>query len=324
MAIDHSWAHCQKNHKLMPLRSLFFTISMLLFSGQLIAAECDFPFEDNDKTADVWPFLANATLTGVLPVPVALRAGQYSGEPFVPGGQARPELQLWPELLLSADLDGNSGAEKIGILSATLGGSGELIYLLVAQAEQEQFYVLPALLLGDRIKIRSLAVEDQHVVLEIIEAGENQPLCCGTQFSRLLIQLVDGELIIQQHERQGELSLAMIQGKDWYLLERPGDRINAQHPSCMRLSIADHHVELTADGQLFGAKIKEIAPGQMILSDLTPRVESDSTPINRLMNNLMNMTQYNFRAGRLLLSGQVNDRWHRFEFVARPSGESIH
>lgn len=291
-----------------------------LFCVDVFSAECSWPLPNQDQTENVWPYLSNISIGGIFADSVTLRAGQYEGLPFAPGGHARPQLRLWPELLISADLDDKAGDEKIGLLSETSGGSGERVYLIVATYEQGTYHALPAGLLGDRVKVRSMQVRDRQIMLQIIEAGPSQPMCCGTQLAEMNWHLQDGQLVPMDHRVQGELSLETLQGKQWYLLDRPGDRINAMHPSCTRLHLQGDQINLEVNGRLYTALINETSPGNVAIANIRPDLGNSAEPDERLVSQLMAVSQYSFRAGRLLLSGNAKERWLSFEFVALPEG----
>lgn len=296
--------------------SMLILISVLNgFSTSIYAAECSLPLSTKNQNEQIWPYLANSTVKGVFDEPVTLRAGQYQGLPFVTGGQSRPELRLWPELMVSGDLDGKPGDEKIGLLSETSGGSGERLYLLATVSEQGQFHALPAVLLGDRVKVRSMEVHDRQIILHIVEAGPNQPFCCGTQLSQMTWRLKGGRLILKTKTVQGELSIDTLQGKHWYLLDRPGDRLNSLHPSCTQMHIQGRQVRWEIDGQQYSGTINETSPGHIVISDVLSEGQADETPQARLANDLMAVTEYTFRAGRLYLQGRAPKRALSFEFA---------
>jgi len=297
-------------------RAQALLISACCWCMAVDAAECSIIAVNKDQTEQVWPYLSNISVSGVFEEAVTLRAGQYEGAPFVPDSHVRPQLRLWPELLLSADLDGKAGDEKIGLLSETSGGSGERVYLGVANKEGDSFRALPAELIGDRVEVRSMMVQDRNIVMQIIEAGPNQPMCCGTQSTQLIWRLEDGHLILRERLIQGELSLELISGINWVLLDRPGDRLNAVHPSCISLRIQGNRIDLEVDGHSLNGTITETSPGQIVISDVMPELQSNETPYARLIADLITAERYIFRAGRLLLSGNGTDRSVNFEFAA--------
>src|SRR5262245_62862099 len=69
--------------------------------------------------------IENAMYRRVFDEPIALQDGSYAGAPFVEGGDSRPAVVLWTELVALGDLDGTPGDEAAVLLSATSSGSGE-------------------------------------------------------------------------------------------------------------------------------------------------------------------------------------------------------
>ncbi|MGY6277262.1 hypothetical protein [Methylomonas sp. MgM2] len=293
-------------------------ITLCLLSTGVAALECPLPTSGQNHSERVWPYLSNIIVSGIFDEPVTLRAGQYEGLPFVPGGQSRPQLRLWPELLASADLDGQGSEEKLGLISETSGGSGERVYLIVGAERNGEYRALAPALLGDRVKVRSMEVRDRQILLQIVEAGPEQALCCGTQLSQLNWQLQDGQLVLKERLVLGQLSLAVLHNAQWYLLDRPGDRLNAAHPSCTRMHIDGDRLYLEVSGQSYHAVVDEISPGHISVSGVSPEPSSADTPDARLASELLKSSQYTFRAGRLLLSAKDKDRWMNFEFAAFP------
>jgi hypothetical protein len=289
-----------------------------LLGGNAEAAECSLRVADQEHIERVWPALSQITISGVLDAPVTLQQGQYEGPPFVADGQARPQLRLWPEMMVRANLDGIAGDVNIGLLSETSGGSGERVYLVAATPVNGRIHAWPAALLGDRIKVRTLQVRGQQIFIEIIEAGPDQPLCCGTQITQLVWQLDRHGLVLKDRRPQGQLSIDTMQGKHWYLLDRPGDGLNALHPSCIEMQIHDNQVSWKVGGQSYSARLDEPSPGQIAVSDLMPGMQAgelQSSPEGSLISRLMSVNRYTFRAGRLLLMGQDGQRLQAFEFA---------
>lgn len=290
---------------------------MLLLSRPL-SADCPLPVLTDDGDGGAWRYLSHLEIAGVFERPVKLKGGQYQGAPFVEGGHSRPELRLWPELSAVGDLNGQPGDEIVGLLSETSGGSGERVYLLVAQPKGEnEVEAWPAALLGDRVKIRSLRVGDETILVETVESGDGEPMCCGTRLRRQIWRLSGDRLTLETSEELGQLSLAVLQGPTWYLLDRPGDRLQAVHPSCTYLTIDGERIILETEGVHFTGRIAESAPGAIVISGLTPIDElAITSPENKLLARLSALTNYTFRAGRLYMSGSFEQQPVAFEFAS--------
>lgn len=296
----------------------FVLMAMAWLSGAFASAEeCFLPLIEPEQEA-IWPYLADSTVSGIFDRPVTLKHGQYEGLPFVPDGHARPALRLWPELMRSADLDGRGGEEKIGLLSETSGGSGERVYLLAARSIDGGYHAWPAVLIGDRVKVRSLRIRNAEIVLEIVEAGPDEAFCCGTQLSRLVYRLSDRGLVLKDREIQGRLSIGILQDTHWVLLDRPGERLNALHPACVEMWVQDDQITWDVGGQRYTGILDEKEPGNIAISNVAPAIpdpDADRSQQERLIARLSKVVHYTFRAGRLLLTGPDNRRALAFEFA---------
>ena len=299
-----------------------FLLSLLFSSQATDAAECPIPYITETSSVNGWQSLSTQKIIGVLDQAVYLKHGQYQGQPYVAGGHSRPELRLWPELFAGGDLDGLVGDEIVGLLSETNGGSGEQVYLVAAKAADADT-AWSAALLGDRVKIRSLSIRERQIVLDVVEAGDNQPLCCGTELNRQLWQLETDRLSLIEKQPQGRLSIRTLAGVRWYLLDRPGDRLQAVHPSCTYLSVEGDQIGFEIAGQRYYGKINEHSPGRISISGIAS-AEAHSgdlavSPNSKLLKQLASVNQYTFRAGRLLLVGFDKSQTIRFEFAVFPA-----
>ena len=104
--------------------------------------------------------LANATYTGVYEAPVQLSSGRWEGAPFVPGSASRPTVQLVPDFMLTADLNGSLGEEAVVLLAENSGGSGTHMYLAVVGRQDDTVVSLAAVPLGDRVQLHSARIAD--------------------------------------------------------------------------------------------------------------------------------------------------------------------
>lgn len=299
-----------------------FLLSLLFSSQSTYADDCPIPYITETGSVRGWQSLSSQKITGIFDQAVYLKQGQYQGQPYVADGHLRPELRLWPELFAGGDLDGQAGDEIVGLLSETNGGSGEQVYLVAAKSADADT-VWPAALLGDRVKLRSLSIREQQIVLDVVEAGADQPLCCGTELNRQLWQLANNRLSLIEKQPQGQLSTRTLVSVRWYLLDRPGDRLQAVHPSCTYLSIEGDQIVFEIAGQQYYGKINEHSPGYISISGITS-AEANSgdltvPPNSKLLKQLASVNQYTFRAGRLLLVGFDNQRTTRFEFAIFPA-----
>lgn len=137
---------------------------------------------------------------------VRLAEGTWLGPPFAPDAAGRPMLVLLTAPTASADLDGDGTAERVALLAASSGGSGERLYLAVFSHAGGLPENRATILVGDRSKPRALAIEDATILLDVVEIGPGQPACCGTQRGRHRYRLGNAGLVEVGHEVQGSPS----------------------------------------------------------------------------------------------------------------------
>jgi hypothetical protein len=281
--------------------SVFFSC---LLTGCGIAGVCPQPHVNDPQAAKTWSRLAEATIGGVYDHPVRLAEGQFSGAPFVTGGQSRPMLRLWPELFAIGNLDGDPGDEIVGLLSETSGGSGERVYLLAGKLSGDTLEVLPAKLVGDRVKVRALQIEDRKIILDIVEAGKQEPLCCGTTLTREIWTLHPDGLRLADKISQGRLSLRIIEDRTWQLVDNGATDAPAD-ADCTTLAVSAGQITGSDRGKRYTGRIVEAAPGQIAISDLTGLTErghdAPDARAKAYLELLASVTQYTFLAGRLTL-----------------------
>ena len=162
--------------------------------------------------------LRNGTIHGIGEGPITLRDGAWEGEPFQPGGASRPRVTLWDQPIAVGDLDGRSGDEVAAILSASTGGSANLVYVAVfGRRDDGRPTPAVAALVGDRIKVHAMSIAERQVTLDIVEAGPGDPACCPSRLARKSYILQGAALVPVASTAGGNVSLAELAGTEWTL-----------------------------------------------------------------------------------------------------------
>jgi heat shock protein HslJ len=164
--------------------------------------------------------LKNATYAGLedLPGPVTLKDGRWEGEPFEPGGAARPIVSLAPGFRVTGDLDGDGADEAVVVLAQSLGGSGTFNYVAVVKRTAAGVRNLATTALGDRVDVRSARVEAGKLLVSVVRAGEGDAMCCPGELADLAWTLSAGRLEPAENARVvGRLSLETLAGAEWVL-----------------------------------------------------------------------------------------------------------
>jgi len=184
--------------------------------------------------------LRNATYQGIYDEPVQLTDGQYVGEPFVEGGGSRPTVTMADLFTAYRDLNGDGVEDAAVILAENSGGSGIFVYV-AAMIDQDGVPINQATrLLGDRVQINSLVVENGEIVVNMVTQGPDDPFCCPTLEVNLRLRLEGDQLVVATDftgTYKALLPAASSPGRDITLtlnldgtVERSTDYLNGEPP----------------------------------------------------------------------------------------------
>jgi heat shock protein HslJ len=161
--------------------------------------------------------VANTEYSGIYDYAVRLTDGRYEGEPFVAGGASRPTVTLVERLSLEGDLDGDGQPERVLLLSENSGGSGVNLYLAVVTLRGGMAVNTGTAFVGNRVQVRDLEIVDRAIVLDVVQAGPADAMCCPTQMAQRRYKLGAGGLSEQGSKILGTFSLAVLDGSEWKL-----------------------------------------------------------------------------------------------------------
>jgi len=136
--------------------------------------------DEIDPTAALTPErLANMTYSSLI-IPsrqVTLADGVYE-EPAAPGSTSVISVRL-SDITAFGDVDDTYQAAAILISDG--GGSGTFYTLHLVGLQDGQPRDLGGVLLGDRVIINELAIDEGQITMDITRAGPDDPLCCPTE-----------------------------------------------------------------------------------------------------------------------------------------------
>lgn len=142
----------------------------------------------------------------------ALQDGEYR-EPVVEGSSAEAIILLTDHVACTELEDGTRAA--VGVLVSSTGGSG-VFYDLALVVEQEGEAVnVATTMIGDRIRVTHLEFEGDEVIVEMITQGEDEPMCCPTEWARVSFGVVNGELLPISYETLGNVEAPELIGIAW-------------------------------------------------------------------------------------------------------------
>ncbi len=205
--------------------------------------------------AETMEILANLayTHTAVFTETVQLVDGEYEAAP-APGSAMANYIEM-TDIAAAGELNGEPAVAVI-LVSGT-GGSGIFYDLAVVAEVDGQWTNVATTMLGDRVVINSLTIENNQVVVDMITQGPDDPMCCPSEQVVVAYELHDGELVevepISTATRGAEASIV---GVPWEWVESLyGDDsvITVTVPSSYVITLQpDGAVALTVDCNLGG------------------------------------------------------------------------
>ncbi len=168
--------------------------------------------------------LRNATYQGIYAEPVQLTDGKYEGKPFVEGGASRPTVTFVDPFYAFGDLNGDGLKDAAVILAENSGGSGVFLYLAAVVDQNGTPANVATQLLGDRVEIKSVAIDGGEIVIDMVTQGPNDPFCCPRLEVTLRYRL-EGDRLVEQTAFAGTykamLPAASSPGRDITLNLKP-------------------------------------------------------------------------------------------------------
>jgi heat shock protein HslJ len=183
------------------VQGLFLLIAMLHFVCGLAKAG-ELPEINFDKIV----FLSNWTKSGK----VQLVNGEYR-EPIATGSATETVVKL-AENIACGKVDGKGAAAAI--LVTDPGGSGTFYDLALLVKEPQGWINQDIVFLGDRVKIHSLAITDNEMVVDMTKQGPGDAMCCPTLHLAQRFVLRENRLVKASEEVLGKADQMLI-GTVW-------------------------------------------------------------------------------------------------------------
>lgn len=255
--------------------------------------------------------LKNATYTGVEDQAVTLSQGRWEGQPYVEGGASRPAVGLVDDFLLQGDLDADGDKEAVVMLWQSAAGTGSNTYIAVMKPENGEYVNLATALLGDRVKLRGGRIDSGRIILDVLQHGENDPMCCPTELAERVWTLAEGQLEAHQARVTGKLSVDVLDRSSWRMTHMD---IGQPLPASVEvtLSFEDGRISGKSACNLYAAEIRDgEQPGDIVIGQAMVTRKACPDPVMEVelhyLDALSLVTAFSFQAGSLALNGQAAD-----------------
>jgi len=120
-----------------------------------------------------------------------LKDGNYS-EPAAPNSATLTSLDL-TEFISHGQVSDFANASAV-VLVADPGGSGTFYQLALVVQNDDQPVNVANVMLGDRVKINSVSIEDGKIQVDMVTQGPDDPMCCPSQHVINTYELAGSEL----------------------------------------------------------------------------------------------------------------------------------
>ena len=264
-----------------------------------------------DTHAQLVETLGNLTYSGLFPErTISLTDGVAFYEEEGPG---TPYVLLMDQIVATGDLDGNGVEDAAALLEDHSVGSGTFLFLAVVLDAATGPTPLTALMVGDRIQVKSLAVEDQQAVAELIAHGASDPACCPTWNVRKRYELQEGTLVESGSEELSPVGLIDLSDTTWRLVDLGDGQAPVLSTTEVSLAITDGQVSGSGGCNDYRAALSEaedllqsfvvgpIAATEMGCPDA---VSAQETTYLTLLESVLG---WRYDAGRLALAYPASD-----------------
>ena len=125
--------------------------------------------------------------------------GEYEEE-IVPGAASKLVIVFYPDMYAFGDLDGDGIEDAAVVLATSGGGSGTFISLEAVINDQGTPNHVATAFLGDRVEVKSVAIESGEIMVDMITHGPDDPLCCPSLKVTQKYELQGDELVQLSNE----------------------------------------------------------------------------------------------------------------------------
>ncbi|MEN8730152.1 MAG: META domain-containing protein [Desulfuromonadales bacterium] len=271
--------------------------------------------------------LRNATYHGFDDIAtITLQDGRWEGEPYVVGGATLPQAQMLEELYISGDLNQDGRSETAVLINYAPGGTGDFLYLALVQEQEGLPVNIATAPVGDRTRVRDFVIKGKEILLDLIQAGPEDGMCCpGDVVTRAWT--FDGQRLEEQPLEQAaeRLSPALLAGQSWQL-KRWRHEEPIVSPAPITLTYENGTLSGHAGCNRYFASIKGgSTPGDVTIAEIgTTRMSCADSTITaaeqKFLEQLLQVTQLSWYAGSMTLAyGQGQDSGVMY-FDAIPGG----
>jgi heat shock protein HslJ len=266
--------------------------------------------------------LAAATYTGIEDLgAVTLRDGKWEGEPLIEGGASVPAVWLTDGFYLAGSLDDDAGEDAVAHLTFSSGGTGNFGYLAVMARQGGAIVQRGLAAIGDRVQIRGARIESGRIVLDVLQAGPDDGMCCPTQLATRTFAMQRGDLVETSTQVVGAASLATLEGRTWVLRKLSSTEPAPAEPE-ITLIIEGDRISGSSGCNSYNGTIKQGETATSLSVGPLATTRKACPPENmdlehRFTGALQGAQSWGFQLGQLVVNYQQGDSFGSLFFEGR-------
>ena len=221
----------------------------------------------------------------------------------------------------SGDLTGDASVET-AVFLAESAGSGERIYLAIVSTTDGQVKNIATTLVGPNVRLRKLTIANRRVVIDAIQVGPTDAMCCPSEVVTRTYTLDGAALKEQPVVATGKLTPDIMAGTDW-TLRALGASDPAPAAPKVTLRFEDGRFAGNSGCNRYTAAVRAgDRPGAIVVSPGASTRMACAPPAmdleSRFLRQLQAVTGYTFVAGQLALEYKIDDQYGAMRFDMAP------
>jgi heat shock protein HslJ len=269
--------------------------------------------------------IKNASYSGIegLKGSVKLVDGRWKGRPYKKGSASRPVVSLIGDFRITGDLDGDGTDDAVVLLNYAPGGTGQLLHLALMARKKGKIQNLATALIGDRVQIRDVRIEQKRIFVDVIQAGPKDAMCCPGEVTTREWTLEPGGKLNRYTvtAKPARLTLETIGNTEWILRSWDSKQPAPTRPA-VTLIFKDGRFTGSSGCNNYFAPVKEgKIPGDVEVGAAgTTRKSCPASEMSverRFLEQLVRVRKFGFLVTQLALSWEKDGVWKTMLFDKR-------
>jgi heat shock protein HslJ len=269
--------------------------------------------------------IKNASYSGIegLKGSVKLVDGRWKGRPYKKGSASRPVVSLIGDFRITGDLDGDGTDDAVVLLNYAPGGTGQLLHLALMARKKGKIQNLATALIGDRVQIRDVRIEQKRIFVDVIQAGPKDAMCCPGEVTTREWTLEPGGKLNRYTvtAKPARLTLETIGNTEWILRSWDSKQPAPTRPA-VTLVFKDGRFTGSSGCNNYFAPVKEgKIPGDVEVGAAgTTRKSCPASEMSverRFLEQLVRVRKFGFLVTQLALSWEKDGVWKTMLFDKR-------